>query len=349
MNGYGLRRSFLLRFFRRGAQPAPPTEGQREIEQEKTKQSLEKTRSTWFSRVSSLFERSDIDDDLWDSLEELLISADVGVDTTLALIKRVKERVRREGIVRAEQAREVLKDEMVAILTSGQDADCDPSAPSGVLVEEADTTPEAEYLGPYVVLVVGVNGVGKTTNIAKLARWYMRQGDYVILAAGDTYRAAANDQLQIWGERVGAEVISHQSGADPGAVVFDAMQAANSRRADVVLVDTAGRLHTKHNLMEELKKVRRVIQRLDATAPHEVLLVLDATTGQNGLTQARAFTAAVAVTGILLAKMDGTAKGGIALAIAHQLRLPIEFLGTGETMDDLADFDARQYVEALFR
>ena len=255
------RRFPLFRFFRRGnQQPPTPTEEQREVVQEKTEQGLEKTRSTWFARVSNLFDRSDIDDDLWDSLEELLISADVGVDTSLSLIAAVKSRVRQENITRAAQARDILKEEMVAILEPDYGPDDgattaapEPAAAPAGPATSADQTPVDDYLGPYVVLVVGVNGVGKTTNIAKLAKWYMRQGDYVILAAGDTFRAAATDQLQVWGERIGAEVISHQSGADPGAVVFDAMQAANSRRADVVLVDTAGRLHTKYNLMEELK------------------------------------------------------------------------------------------------
>ena len=354
----------LFRFFRRNTSPPAPNEAERAVDLQKTDEGLQKTRTTWFSRVASLFERPTIDDDLWDSLEELLISADVGVDTSLSLIDRVKRRVLREGIIRAGEAREVLKQEMVAILTAGTGAlregdggtfapPVHPSTSSGRTgAEESgaeEPASEDEYLGPYVVLVVGVNGVGKTTNLAKLARWYMRQGDYVILAAADTFRAAAIDQLQVWGERVGAEVIRHQPGADPGAVVYDAMQAASSRRADVVLVDTAGRLHTKFNLMEELKKIRRVIQRIDQTAPHEVLLVVDATTGQNGLTQARAFTEAVDLTGIVLAKMDGTAKGGIALAIADQLKLPIEFLGTGEKIDDLVEFDARQYVETLFR
>ena len=209
--------------------------------------------------------------------------------------------------------------------------------------------PEASLpTGPAVILVVGVNGVGKTTTIAKLAHQLKGQGKRVILAAGDTFRAAAAEQLQLWGERIGIEVIAHQPGSDPGAVVFDSMQAAARRGADVLIIDTSGRIHTKFNLMEELKKVRRVVSKADPTAPHEVLLVLDATTGQNGLSQARHFTEAVGVTGVFLAKLDGTAKGGIVLAICHELKIPILYIGTGQGLDDWAPFDAEEFVEALF-
>jgi len=254
----------------------------------------------------------------------------VGVSTTAKLIERVQERAKRERMAEAAGVREALKEEMVGILRVG-----------GGAVPASDVT-------PYVILVVGVNGTGKTTSIAKLAYRYKEQGKRVMLAAADTFRAAAIDQLEIWGQRVGAEVISHQPGADPGAVVFDTLQAAKSRGADVVIVDTAGRLHTKLNLMEELKKIRRVAARADVAAPHEVLLVLDATTGQNGLSQAQYFTEAVAVTGIFLAKLDGTAKGGIVLAICDQLGIPILYIGTGEGLEDMAPFDAREFVEALF-
>jgi fused signal recognition particle receptor len=289
---------------------------------------LQRTRDTWFGRAMSLFDRASIGREVWEELEELLISADVGVATTARLIDDVKEHAAAEKLD-GSRVRSLLKDEMTEILTVP--ARVSPSA----------ITP------PVVILVVGVNGSGKTTSIAKLAHKLKREGKSVLLAAADTFRAAAIDQLKKQGEKVGVEVIAHQSGADPGAVVYDALQAAKSRRADVVIIDTAGRLHTKFNLMEELKKIRRVAAKLDASAPHEVLLVLDATTGQNGLTQARYFTEAVGVTGIFLAKLDGTAKGGIVLAICDELKLPIQLIGVGEGLDDMVAFDAASFVEAL--
>jgi len=293
----------------------------------KTEQALKRSKDTWFSKITRLFDRSSIDDETWEELEELLIAADTGVDTSARLIRRLKERVSREKLSDVQQVRIALMKEMAAILeVSGQDRKADNS--------------------PSVILVVGVNGSGKTTSIAKLGHGYGREGK-VVLAAGDTFRAAAIDQLKWWGDKIGAEVIAHQPGADPGAVVFDAMQAARNRGAQTVIVDTAGRLHTKYNLMEELKKVKRVIQRADATAPHETLLVLDATTGQNGLTQAKYFAEAVGVTGIILTKLDSTAKGGIVLAICDELKIPVKFVGTGETLDDLAPFDPQTFVEAV--
>ncbi|HLB11768.1 MAG TPA: signal recognition particle-docking protein FtsY [Dehalococcoidia bacterium] len=306
---------------------------------EKTEEGVQRTKQAWFSQVTSLFNRPSLDEELWDELEELLISADVGFNTTEKLLERVKDRVRRERISDASQARTVLQEEMVALLVSADSAEL----PSLRLLEGEKDVPS-----PLVVLVVGVNGVGKTTSIAKLAKLFKDQGKKVVLAAADTFRAAAIDQLRLWGERIGVDVIAHQPGADPGAVVYDAIQALSSRHADVLIVDTAGRLHTKYNLMEELKKVKRVISRLDPSAPHEVLLVLDATTGQNGLSQVRHFADAVGVSGILLAKLDGTAKGGIILPIADELKVPITYIGTGEKPDDLAPFDAREFVEALF-
>jgi fused signal recognition particle receptor len=276
----------------------------------------------------SLFDRASIGKEVWDELEELLISADVGVATTTKLIDTVKQRLASDKLD-GSQVRSVLKDEMIKILT----------VPARVPPE---TVTPLE-----VILVVGVNGSGKTTSIAKLAYKFKKEGKSVILAAADTFRAAAIDQLKKQGERAGVEVIAHQPGADPGAVVYDALQAAKSRRSDVVIIDTAGRLHTKFNLMEELKKVKRVASKLDSSAPHEVLLVLDATTGQNGLTQARYFTGAVGVTGIFLAKLDGTAKGGIVLAICDELKLPIQLIGVGEGLDDMVTFDATSFVEAL--
>jgi fused signal recognition particle receptor len=276
----------------------------------------------------SLFDRASIGREVWEELEELLISADVGVATTTRLIDAVRQRASDEKLD-GSQVRSVLQDEMVKILT----------VPAGV--------PPSAISTPEVVLVVGVNGSGKTTSIAKIAYKLKKDGKSVILAAADTFRAAAIDQLKKQGERVGVDVISHQPGADPGAVVYDALQAARSRRADVLIIDTAGRLHTKFNLMEELKKIKRVASKLDASAPHEVLLVLDATTGQNGLTQARYFTGAVGITGIFLAKLDGTAKGGIVLAICDELKLPIQLIGVGEGLEDMVAFDAPSFVAAL--
>jgi fused signal recognition particle receptor len=289
---------------------------------------LQRTHDTWFGRAMSLFDRAAIGREVWDELEELLISADVGVATTARLIDVVKERAATEKLD-GSHVRSLLKDEMIKILTV-------PARELPVAVAP-----------PEVILVVGVNGSGKTTSIAKIARKLKREGKSVLLAAADTFRAAAIDQLEKQGERVGVDVIAHQPGADPGAVVYDTLQAAKNRAVDIVIIDTAGRLHTKFNLMEELKKIRRVAAKLDAAAPHEVLLVLDATTGQNGLTQARYFTEAVGVTGIFLAKLDGTAKGGIVLAICDELKLPIQLIGIGEGLDDMVAFNAASFVEAL--
>jgi len=275
-----------------------------------------------------LFDRAAIDKEVWDELEELLISADVGVITAEKLIGKVKERVSAEKLD-GSHVRAALQEEMVKLLDVPPRISSDPVAP------------------PKVYLVVGVNGSGKTTSIAKLALKMKNEGKSVLLAAADTFRAAAIDQLKKQGERVGVDVIAHQPGADPGAVVFDAYQAAKSRKVDILIIDTAGRLHTKFNLMEELKKIKRVATKLDSTAPHEVILVLDATTGQNGLSQARYFTEAVGVTGIILAKLDGTAKGGIVLAIGDELKVPIQLIGTGEGLEDLVPFDAKAFVEAL--
>jgi fused signal recognition particle receptor len=299
----------------------------------KTEQAVKRSREAWFGKVKRLFEPSSIEEGLWEKLEELLLGADVGMDTTTKLIQRVKGRVKKEKLQTTQQVHAALKEEMVNTLR----------VDGAELEQKAENKSET----PKVILVVGVNGSGKTTSIAKLAYNFREKGGKVILAAADTFRAAAIDQLKFWGERAGAETISHQPGADPGAVVFDALQAAKSRNVQVVIIDTAGRLHTKFNLMEELKKIKRVAQRVDASAPHEVLLVLDATTGQNGLAQARHFTEAVEVSGIILAKLDSTAKGGIVLAICDQLGIPIRFIGTGETLDDLAPFDAQTFVEAL--
>jgi len=302
----------------------------------KTEQGVRRSREGWFRKVARLFDRATIDEGLWEDLDELLISADVGVSTAAKLIERVRARVEGAGIRDSSQVRFALKEEMVSMLRVDDSARRDANQPIPLAPSR-----------PTVILVVGVNGVGKTLSIAKLAYFFKQQGRRVIMVAADTFRAAAIDQLEILGQRVGVDVISHQPGADPGAVVFDTLEAASGRRADVVIIDTAGRIHTKFNLMEELKKIRRVAARVDPTAPHEVLLVLDATTGQNGLSQARYFTEAVNVTGVFLAKLDGTAKGGIVLAICDELKIPILFIGTGEALDDLAPFNAETFIEAL--
>lgn len=292
---------------------------------------LKRSKEGWFSKVTTLFEQTTIADTLWDDLEELLISADVGIATATKLIERVRSRAKSDKLSDSEQIYVALKQEMVNIL----------QVPS--------PTNEREPVSsvPFVILIVGVNGTGKTLSIAKLANIYLKKGKKVIIAAADTFRAAAVEQIRILGDRIGADVIYQKSGADPGAVVFDGLEAARARKADVVLIDTAGRLHTKFNLMEEMKKIKRVISRSDPKAPHEVLLVLDATTGQNGLAQAKYFTNAVDITGIILTKLDGTAKGGIVLAICDQLKIPILYIGTGEGVDDIAPFDAKAFVEEL--
>ncbi len=305
----------------------------REKNKEKTQEGVRRSRETWFGRIMGVLRSSRLDDEVWDELEEILISADVGVETSLELIQRLKAQAREERFSQPQQIFDALKLELVSSLDGSDTADV-------WLETETETS-------PFVILVVGVNGSGKTTSIAKLAYHFKEAGKKVIIGAADTFRAAAIDQLQVLGQRAGVEVVNHQPGSDPGAVAFDAFQASRARGADVLIIDTAGRLHTKSNLMEELKKIRRVLNRLDSSAPHQVLLVLDATTGHNGLSQARYFTEAVDCTGIFLAKLDGTAKGGIILAIKNELDLPILFIGTGEKLQDMAPFDSREFVEAL--
>lgn len=295
------------------------------------KESLTRTRKGFFGQIMGLLGANEVTGELWEKLEELLILADVGVNTTVELVERLQERVVKERIHRADGVTALLKEELLAILNGS-------SRPLAMEEKRLLT----------VILIVGANGSGKTTSIAKLAHYFQRQGRKVLLAAADTFRAAAVDQLKVWGRRVGAEVIAHTPGADPGAVVYDAIRASQSRGIDLLIVDTAGRLHTKYNLMQELKKVRSVAAKQAHRAPHETWLVLDATTGQNALSQARHFKDAVDVTGIVLAKLDGTAKGGIAFAIARELGLPIRFVGTGEHVDDLAEFDEETFVEGLF-
>ena len=294
-------------------------------------QGLAKTKSTWFGRVGQLLGQSTIDAAFWNELEEALVGADVGLDLTESIISGAKDRVRKEGLLRPDQARAALKTEMLGLMQK----------------ERPPQIFETAASSPIVVLVVGVNGSGKTTTIAKLAKTQLQKRRRLLLVAGDTFRAAAIDQLRVWGDRLGVEVVAHQPGADPSAVVFDGVQAARSRNSDIVMVDTAGRLQTKSNLMEELRKVRRSIDKAQPGTPVRTLLVLDATTGQNGLSQAREFLKAVGVDALVLTKLDGTAKGGVTLAIYRELSVPIAYVGTGESADDLAEFDPPAFVEAL--
>ncbi|HCG28942.1 MAG TPA: signal recognition particle-docking protein FtsY, partial [Chloroflexi bacterium] len=294
---------------------------------------LKKTRRGIFADITALFDRSDIDEELFEDLEALLIQADLGVDTTMDVVEALREDIRRERITDPAIARTYLRDEMVKLLENATKNRKVKIFQRGV---------------PFVILVVGVNGTGKTTTIAKLANFHKSRGRNVMLVAGDTFRAAAIDQLKVWGERVNVPVIAHGPGADPGAVVFDGMQAAHNRNVDILIVDTAGRLHTKHDLMAELSKIRKIMQRYVPNAPQEVLLVIDATTGQNGLIQAQKFTEATDVSDIAIAKLDGTARGGIAFAIARELGTPISYVGTGEKVTDFAEFNHEAFVDALF-
>ena len=296
----------------------------------KLKESLTRTRQGLVEKIDGLISgRKNIDDQLYEDLEEILIQADVGSDTSLSLVESLRRLVKERKVSDASELKPLLMELVKDVM--GQ-----------------DRSPLAAGGRPTVVLVVGVNGVGKTTTIGKLAYNLKQSGNKVILAAGDTFRAAAIDQLEIWGNRVGVDVIKHNEGSDPAAVVFDALQAARARGADVLIVDTAGRLHTKSNLMEELKKVGRVLSKDNHGAPHEVLLILDATTGQNAINQAKVFGEATGVTGIVLTKLDGTAKGGIVIGIKQSLDIPVKFIGIGEGIEDLRPFDSEEFVEALF-
>jgi len=296
----------------------------------KIRESLTRTRNSFFGQIAGLFGANQITDELWDDLEALLIQADVGVETTTGLVEHVRQRVKQEGIIQPLQAQTILKEEMKNLLNG--------HTPSEVDKKRILT----------VILVVGVNGSGKTTTIAKLANYYQKQGKKVTLAAADTFRAAAIDQLKIWGERAGSPVIAHQPNADPGAVVFDALKSGLARKADIVIIDTAGRLHTKFNLMKELEKLKEIARKQVHAAPHETLLVLDATTGQNALSQAKHFKDSVNITGVVLTKLDGTAKGGMVFAISKELGVPVRFVGTGEKMEDLMPFEAESFVDGLF-
>ncbi|MBT2665839.1 MULTISPECIES: signal recognition particle-docking protein FtsY [Bacillaceae] len=301
---------------------------------EKFKQGLTKTRNSFTGRVNELVARyRKVDEDFFEELEEILIQADVGFDTVMELIDQLKMEVKLRNISDTREVQSVISEKLVEIYQG------DDEATSSLNIQEEGLT---------VILFVGVNGVGKTTTIGKLAHKFKTEGKSVVLAAGDTFRAGAIEQLEVWGERVGVSVIKQGEGSDPAAVMFDAIQAAKARKADILICDTAGRLQNKVNLMKELEKVKRVIEREVPGAPHEVLLALDATTGQNALIQAKTFKEATNVSGIVLTKLDGTAKGGIVLAIRNELAIPVKFVGLGEKMDDLQEFDAEKYVYGLF-
>lgn len=295
------------------------------------KESLSKTRHSFIEKIDQVVTgRKGIDEDLYEELEEVLIQADVGVNTAMMLVERVRKGVKARNVQEASRLKDIFQEELA------------------YLMGEKTTPIKLSEDGPTVIMVVGVNGVGKTTTIGKMAHNYKEQGKKVMLAAGDTFRAAAIDQLEIWAERVGVELIKHQEGSDPGAVAYDAVHAARSRKADILLIDTAGRLHNKSNLMEELRKVHKITSREMPGAPHEVLLVLDATTGQNALSQVKVFSEAVNVTGIALTKLDGTAKGGVVTSIVTEMAIPVKLIGIGERMDDLRPFNPKDFIDALY-
>lgn len=306
-------------------------------EQDRLEAGLEKTRTSFFGKLNRLVRGKDtVDDEVLDELEEALVTSDVGVKTTLDIIDAVQARVQRDKYVSTSELNAIIRDEVARLmLAHAPDRPADFDAP----------LPHK----PYVIMVVGVNGVGKTTTIGKIAYRYRQAGKKVLLGAADTFRAAATEQLDIWAERAGVEIIKQGHGADPAAVAFDTLAAARSRDADVVLIDTAGRLHTKGGLMDELAKIKRVMNRQVEGAPHEVLLVLDASTGQNAIRQAEEFTHSVEVTGLVLTKLDGTAKGGIVIGISNEFQIPVKYIGVGERLGDLQVFDRKRFVDALFR
>ena len=305
-------------------------------EQESLDHGLEKTKQGFFERISKVIVgKTSVDDDVLDQLEEALIGADVGVDTTLAIIERIQERVKKDKYVSTSELNQILYDEIANLLIDT------PQDLAGFQVPTAKK--------PFITLVVGVNGVGKTTTIGKLAHHFKAAGNEVLLGAADTFRAAAVDQLTIWSERVGVPIVKQNMGADPSSVAFDTVHSALARKSDIVFIDTAGRLHNKAHLMDELNKIKRVIQKQIPDAPHEVLLVLDGSTGQNALEQAKQFMAVTNVTALAITKLDGTAKGGVLLAIAHQCKIPVKYIGVGEQLDDLILFDKVAFVQTLFK
>ena len=299
---------------------------------------LEKTKQSFFSKITrALVGKSKVDDEVLDNLEDILISSDVGVATTLKIIKRIEERVSRDKVVGTAELNGILRDEISSLLeenNSNQNGQLEIAVPSDG--------------NPYVIMVVGVNGVGKTTTIAKLAHQFKKAGKKVVLGAADTFRAAAVDQLIIWAERVGVPIVQQGMGADPASVAFDTLQSAKSQNADVVIIDTAGRLHNKVNLMNELSKIKRVMEKIIPDAPHEILLVLDGSTGQNAFEQAKQFSETTAINALSITKLDGTAKGGVVIGISDQMKIPVKYIGVGEKMEDLQLFDRKVFVDSLF-
>jgi fused signal recognition particle receptor len=300
-------------------------------------QGLQKTKQTVFGKLArAIAGKSKVDDDVLDNLEEILITSDVGVDTTLKIIKRIEDRVARDKYVSTNELKNILREEITSLLAENNTSD-------------ASTWDLPADHKPYVILVVGVNGVGKTTTIGKLAYQFKQAGKKVYLGAADTFRAAAVEQIQIWGDRVGVPVVKQQMGADPASVAFDTLQSAKANNADVVLIDTAGRLHNKIGLMNELKKIKDVMKKVIPTAPDEVLLVLDGSTGQNAFEQAKQFSQVTQITSLAITKLDGTAKGGVVIGISDQLKVPVKYIGLGEKIEDLQLFDRREFVDSLFK
>lgn len=305
-------------------------------EKESLDKGLEKTKESFLKKIGrAVAGKSEVDEEVLDQLEEALVSADVGVDTTIRIIQRIEKRVARDKYLNTDELNNILQEEIAGMLDSGINKEHNGF----------DTSLPAK---PYVILVVGVNGVGKTTTIGKLAYQYKKAGKSVLLGAADTFRAAAVDQLTVWSERVDVPIVKQAMGSDPGAVAFDSVQSGISKNADVIIIDTAGRLHNKRHLMDELGKIHRVVKKVIPDAPHEVLLVLDGSTGQNALEQAKQFTAATDVTALAITKLDGTAKGGVVLAIADQFKIPVKYIGIGEKMEDLQPFDPQEFVNSLF-
>lgn len=298
---------------------------------------LEKSKDSFFSKLSkAIVGKTTVDDDVLDNLEEILVTSDVGVETTLKIIQRIQDRVARDKYVSTSELDRILKDEVASLLTESNTAD----------LQDFDVPADKR---PYVIMVVGVNGVGKTTTIGKLSSQFKKRGKNVLLGAADTFRAAAVDQLKLWGERVGVPVVAKGMNTDPSAVAFEAVQAGVDQKADIVIVDTAGRLHTKVNLMNELTKIKRVMQKVVPDAPHEVLLVLDGSTGQNAVIQAREFTKATEVTALAITKLDGTAKGGVVIGISDEFKIPVKYIGVGEKAEDLQVFNRTEFVDSLFK